>query len=105
MKRYKTTKKHPVYKENLIVEVNDKDEVYIKTDGGTNLEASYIDDALENGWIEEIQEPEFTKDDLHNLMEFISTESPITPIFASSNYHLRMLKLWLKKRDENNSSR
>ena len=54
MKRYKTTKKHSVYKENLIVEVNDKDEVYIKTDGGTNLEASYIDDALENGWIEEI---------------------------------------------------
>ena len=66
--KYKVTEKHSLYKEGLIIKeyapnnygifINDYD---CQVDGISFYE---IEDLLTKGWIEEIQEPEFTRDDM-----------------------------------------
>lgn len=79
MKRYRITDKHPAYKEGLIL----KGEVLI---GSTNKEWKLISFVqrkkwIKKRWIEEIQEFEFTENDMINFTNWInSTDKNYNPI-------------------------
>ncbi len=75
--KYRVTEKHPVYKTDTIISVSKDDKVFDKEHDSIPLyELQYngqfhdhvlelcITEMLENEWIEEIQEPEFTKRDM-----------------------------------------
>lgn len=74
MKKYITTKEHYLYKEGL--EINDKgrhDDHINLYDSKNDFCKSYPTDTmirwLKNGWIEEIQQAEFTRDDMEKAFE------------------------------------
>jgi hypothetical protein len=104
MKKYRTTKKQPIFKENLIVKSHN-DYIWIEGDSDDHSYDYPINAAIKNGWLEEIQEPKYTENDLHNLIEFISCESSGAStsgdIFNSNlNYYSRILEKWLRQRNE-----
>lgn len=74
MKKYRVTDKHPVLKNTTIISVDDLN--YKEYDKNGDLFGSWskdthlIDCEIENGWIEEIYEPEFTRKDLDSLLKF-----------------------------------
>ena len=94
MKKYKTTKKHPCCKEGLIIR-SSCDNIWIE-DNEYEFDYDYpIEMALEDGWIEEIKEPEFTKDDMINFVYHIKKRFYENNIDVSES-----LELWLKQRDK-----
>lgn len=88
MKKYIVTEKHPVFKEGCII----KKSGTIETDKGHCTCTTYnlicngvfidhildlpIAENIEDGWIEEIQKPEFTKDDMIEFAKKCGCESP-----------------------------
>lgn len=66
MKKYRVTEKHPFYREGLMIEDRGYSYRKVCTSEGHVLEDNELDmsESLKDGWIEEIQEPEFTKDDM-----------------------------------------
>ena len=67
-KKYITTDKHPEFKEGIkIVQTSgkiEKEEMFRDLSGLWNAAKYIIDNALEKGYIKEVQEPEFTRDDM-----------------------------------------
>lgn len=68
MKKYKVTEIHPYLKEGIVLESHKRcvDE-YFSSAWAHTFAYDEINDWLVSGWIEEIQEPEFTKDDIEQL--------------------------------------
>ncbi len=62
-KKYITTDKHPQLKEGIALTFSDNRIVY----EGFYLEIR-LDSALEKGYIKEVQEPEFTRDELKDII-------------------------------------
>ena len=60
--KYRVTEKHPAYKEGL--EIIDNILILTGTDDWGGIFPETITDWVNLGWIEEIQEAEFTKDEL-----------------------------------------
>jgi hypothetical protein len=96
MKKYKTTDKHPFYKEGIIIEEKYSDEIWIHDIGEIAPYDYNIAYALEKGWIEEIQEPEFTKNDMIDILEYVDYCSATK--FKLS--YFEVMNNWLKQRDE-----
>ncbi len=76
MKKYRVTEKHPYLKTGISFELvcESADHGYYIFNLGLVQEtlAAGIDaDWLNNGWIEEIQEPEFIKDDIVEFLEYL----------------------------------
>ena len=67
---YKVTELHPVYRKNLLIIKDEDGDFALLADGANpnihweSIEIRDIKRALRNGWIEEIQKPEFTEDDM-----------------------------------------
>jgi hypothetical protein len=97
MKKYRVTEKHSLLKEDIILS-NYKDDPGMKTwfytphsDYKVLSFGSYdISKWLKLGWIEEIQEPEFTKDDMLKFARYTYTVID-TAIWDE------MLKKWIKE--------
>ena len=73
--KYRVTEKHPYLKEGILFELvcESADHGYHVFNIGTiqeSLAAGINDDWLRNGWIEEIQETEFTENDIINFANF-----------------------------------
>ena len=66
MKKYRVTEKHPFYKTDITIEDYGYSFRKVVTKDGHILEDNELDitESLKIGWIEEIQEPEFTKEDM-----------------------------------------
>lgn len=85
MKKYRVTDKHPTFKEGCIIKQNS----ILTTYDGPNVQVFsllvdnvFIEHVLdvciveniENGWIEEIKEPNFTKDDMIEFSHFAKSK-------------------------------
>lgn len=67
MKKYKVTDKHELLKKDITLEPN-VDESYFSSAWAHVFDGSEIKDWNDSGWIEEIQELEFTKDDMISIL-------------------------------------
>lgn len=87
MEQYKVTSKHPVLKEGVSI-VDDQGQ-YCHIDGGwMNLKED-----LEKGYIKEIQEKEFTKDDILDFAMYYHNDN-----YPTMTGHFDILDNWLKRR-------
>lgn len=69
MKKYKVTEKHELLKENVILEFSLSK--YINSAVWAHeFSEDEITSWLESGWIEEIQEPEFTRNDMIDFLNY-----------------------------------
>jgi hypothetical protein len=98
MKKYRTTRKHPAYRENLLIQY-DNDGQYgyriIEDSNGYFSVYNYImSESIEKGWIEEIKEPEFTKNDMIDFARYYISGCSLWT-------DEEKLNIWLKLRDEN----
>lgn len=89
MKKYRVAKKHSFYKTGCEFVKRDCEEIEFKSGWITSESEHNIRYWLKEGWIEEIQEPEFTKDDMIEFAKKCGCESP----YIAYN----MLNEWLKK--------
>ena len=64
MKKYRVTEKHKLLKDNIILEHGIITGTYFSSVWAHEFSNDEIKDWIENGWVEEIQEKEFTKDDM-----------------------------------------
>jgi hypothetical protein len=94
MKKYKTTSKQPLFKEGLIVKSNN-DYTWIEDSSDDHPYDFAINPAIKNGWIEEIQEPEFTEDDMIDFANMVKAKS-CGNVFDVSEY----LKIWRVKKEK-----
>jgi hypothetical protein len=96
MKKYKTTSKHPGYKEGLIIKLSSNDNSYLEDHDYDFYYDFPIDLALKKGWIEEIQEPEFTRNDMIEFAKYYQE-------CRSKRYNITKeysFELWLKQKKE-----
>ena len=73
MKKYKVTDKHLLLKKDVRFDVGalELNPIGILDKfGGVNVDTRTINDWLESGWIEEIQEPEFTRKDMIDFLKY-----------------------------------
>ena len=96
MKRYKTTDKHPLFKKDLVVKINN-DKIWIEEYSDEYPYDYHIGTAIENGWIEEIHEPEFTRDDMMKFAYAYSNRTFMTDHYVGIT---TFLDDWLKQRDK-----
>jgi hypothetical protein len=94
MRKYKTTNKHPAYKEDLLIEYkNDEKQGYTEIRDASNCWTSYnydISECIEKDWIEEIKEKLYTEDDLLSLLEHFDG---LQPLPAKLSYET-VIKKW-----------
>lgn len=89
MKKYRVTEKHEFIKEDTILERDLIGAVLKKWD---HYFSRYEKDTwLEDGWIEEIQEPEFTKEDMIDFYKFAINEK--------YDFLIDIFENWLKRRN------
>ena len=111
MKKYRVTEKHPWFKEG-ICEYNEQTQaLYIGLDiNELDLCLNIFDGAINlwliNGWIEEIKEPEFTKEDMIKFAQDCGSTHMTSP-FYEINDNAAIFKYedffnkWINKRNEN----
>lgn len=99
MRKYRVTEEHPYLKEGAILDQKggSKDSAYFV--GETAVFIAFPDmKAFESdGWIEEIQEPEFTRNDMINFADYC-LEKTKAGIKAGLNFYANTtLNEWIKK--------
>lgn len=96
MKKYKTTKKHPELKTGVeFFKRYPEDEEYMSESDTLIMLTDDIEICLENGWIKEIEEKEFTKSD---MIEFASYR--IRTSLGNTTSYNEFFEQWLKQRNE-----
>jgi len=89
--KYITTDKHPELKEGLILECEDNQPDCIFHDNGTYIESSIIT-GICYGYIEEVEEKEFTKSDMIDFAIWYDNDM----MSKMSEHHI--LNEWLEQR-------
>ena len=90
MKKYRVTEKHSHFKENL--EIHFRGTVYfLSVVDYYTFSLEELKEWIESVWIEEIQEPEFTKQDMIEFAEYYDYKNP----YDAYN----ILNGWLKKKE------
>ena len=87
-KKYITTDKHPELKEGIILKWGSDQPAGLYSQNGMYIE-SPIDSGLENGYIKEVQYPEFTKDEMIDFGEHMQGQDA---------YACDCLAFWIKQR-------
>ena len=89
MKKYIVTDKHPELKEGVILSELDISDIYYLA----NSYEHYVEEDIEKGYIKELLEPEFTKDDMEGLLVFWDQE------YLNTNYK-GAIEEYLKQKDK-----
>ena len=100
MKKYITTDKHPELKKGIIFNHEDERSSYClhSCDESENIYIEqHVKNGLANGYIKELQEPEFTKDDMIDFCIWYTEQinSEKAHCFPDNN-----VKAWLKDRSK-----
>jgi len=88
MAKYITTSKNPIFKEGIKFESESHSYITIFQE---DIEISHL---LKHGYIKEVQDPEFTKDDMVSFARWYSNHGT----FEESG--IEILNIWLKQRDK-----
>lgn len=99
MKKYRVTEKHLFLKKcEIWIDDTDSVDILYKNEGylNINIDLLNIDYWFEKGWIEEIEEKEFTKRD---MIEFASYR--IRTSLGNTTSYDEFFEQWLKQRNEN----
>jgi hypothetical protein len=87
MKKYIPTEKHPVYKTGVTISNKDSDSFDVRSELlesheiWESVKERDINISLKNGWIKEIQQPLFTRDDMLKFVKDCGGMSKTSPFF------------------------
>ena len=94
--KYITTDTHPELKEGIEFEKSiDYNDFYQSELGWTFILDDHFNECIENGYIKELQEPEFTKDDMMQFCGYLHNKLP-----THSKTPKELLNDWLKQRSK-----
>jgi len=93
MKKYITTDKHPELKEGCLIQYLTHDNAWYTVSGFFCYEGEQLNYAVKNGYIKELQEKEFTKDDMEKAFEAgrRMEESPLIYTYGCAEDYLDTL--------------
>ena len=93
--KYITTKENPILKEGLNIDNTESTQIgihYFETDRSLHINDDVLKDWLNNGYVKEVEEKEFTKSD---MVEAIGQAHILGPWSAKEIFND-----WLKQRDK-----
>ncbi len=88
MKKYRVTDKHPEIQEKVIL--SPEGDTYYSASKAIAYDTEQIERLLEHGWIEEIQQHEFTRDDMINFCTFFES-------LTGTPHYRNELDKWIKE--------
>ena len=92
--KYITTSKHPELKEGLIFEYwSDSAQWVCGPSKFYKVMVNQLEALLEKGYIKEVEEPEFTKTDIEDAIDFATERT-----FGASTTLKDIVKLWIKNK-------
>lgn len=102
MKKYRVTEMHPYLKEGVISYWNQHDELSYTRDNDNsiyflNYDKLHKNAWLKDGWIEEIQEPEYTRDDFWSYYKFLFR----TTMIVTKESFEKTLNVWQNENKTN----
>jgi hypothetical protein len=102
MKKYRVTEKHPQLKEGITSSYTNGGDISFRLVNNNihRLGEKDIIDNIKKGWIEEIQEPEYTKSDLLDFACYFNINIPSDMKFSTPDSMIEFVDSWIKWRNK-----